>query len=103
MHQLVVHDMVDQPHVEQELTPRVIEVLVGRKIVADVVPRLPPSKEGEPEGERERTYLYHFRGLKNTGFQFFSSFSLDENHTFWPFIFKSSESTKFFFYDTEQI
>ena len=54
MHQLVVHDMVDQPHVEQELTPRVIEVLVGREIVADVVPRLPPSKEGEPERERER-------------------------------------------------
>ena len=53
MHQLVVHDMVDQPHVEQELTPRVIEVLVGREIVADVVPRLPPSKEGEPERERE--------------------------------------------------
>ena len=41
---LVVHHVVHQPHAEQKLTARMIEILVGWEVVANVVASLPASK-----------------------------------------------------------
>ena len=46
--QLVVHDVVYKPHLQQELAARVVEILVRWQVVACVVSSLPASKEREP-------------------------------------------------------
>ena len=54
--QLVIHDVIDQSHSQQELTATVVEILVGREVVANVVARLPTTKQRETErgrGERD--------------------------------------------------
>ncbi len=51
--ELVVKDVINESNFELVMTSRVVEVLVGGDVIADVMTGLPTTEQGEPT-ERER-------------------------------------------------